>query len=379
MTRVRRSSAPSTPAREPRLRADLALLLIALALQSACGSAGHAVGPAHASSRPGATSLPHPSASATPSVAVADFSCRLPVSGFSSAPGGFVSFPGGGYAPETSERLPSRQLLPDLGISYDAEVQRWLPVRRQQVSADGRLYAYTDFPNRLDGLSTSDGVHVVDAATGRERLRIPNRPDPAPPWFVAGFDGASLYLWGREPWTGGHPQSVPVGLVAADPASGRVRQIAESGSWIYVAAGGAWGMDGAAGDPTYGRGRTLLRLDLGSGSVQTWLTANLALQLVGVNASGLPLVELNSDSAGTTVAAPKLWLLRAPGQLVELRTAGGFPPPELSEVGSVMEDVHGIWMMPPQPELWLYSPNAGLRLMHRFDDATTRTIGGGCA
>jgi len=376
VSQVRRIARVVSTTRRQHPHGRLLLLLITLALQTACGGTGHPAAPA-ASGRP--STAPVPSASATRSVATADFSCRLPVNGFNSAPGGFVSFPADEYAPEAAQRLPSSQLLPDLGISYDAQARRWLPVRRQQVSADGRLYAYTDFPNRPDGPPTSDGVHVVDAATGREHLRIPNRPDPALPWFVAGFDGASLYLWGREPWTGGHPQSVPVGLAEADPVTGRVRRITDAGSWIYVGAGAAWGMDGSADDPTYGRGRRLLRLDLHSASQQTWLTADAALQLVGVDASGHPLVELNSDSAGKAVATPKLWLVPAPGQLVELRATGGLSPPELTEVGSVLEDGHGIWMMPPQPELWLYRPSTGLQLMHRFDDGITRTIAGGCS
>ncbi len=69
---------------------------------------------------------------------------------------------------------------------------------------------------------------------GRRRDRARASQDPEPtgraPWFVAGFDGASLYSWGREPWTGGHQQSVPVGLAAADPVTGRVRQIVDAGS-----------------------------------------------------------------------------------------------------------------------------------------------------
>jgi hypothetical protein len=284
-----------------RRRVRWLLLVAVLGAQLACGGAGGTASPTPIRVQPSMARVT-PGMVATPPIAPVDFSCRLPVSCYSSAPGGFVSFPGGDYGSESADRLPANQFLPDLGASYDRQVRRWLPVRREQVSADGRTYAYVDFPNREEGPPTSDGVHVVDAATGRERLRIPNRPAPAPPWFVAGFDAGGLYLSGRDTWAGGHPQSLPVGLAAADPQTGQVRPIADSGSWIYLGDGAAWGMSEPLGSPSYGLGTKLLRLDLSTGSVQTWLTRNLDLQLVGVDASGHPLVELNSDSAGKAVA-----------------------------------------------------------------------------
>lgn len=359
-----------------RWRARQLLLALTLGAQVACGSG--ATAPASGHVRPSAA-VAIPSDSPTASVIVADFSCRLAVSGFSAAPGGFVSFPDGGYNAESADRLPATQLRPDLGISYDEQLQRWLPVRRQQVSPDGRTYAYVDFPNREDGPPTSDGVHVVDAATGRERLRIPNRPAPSSPWFVAGFEATGLYLSGRVPWTGGHKQSVPEGLALADPRTGLVRPILDSGSWIYVGGGAAWGMDAPLGPPAYGLGTKLLRLDLTTGSQQTWLARNLDLQLVGVDGAGHPLVELDSDSAGRTVDQPKLWLVTGPEQLVELRPPAGVAPPELGPTGSVLEDGHGIWITPMQAELWLYRSSTGLQLVHRFEDGITRAIASGCA
>ncbi len=319
-----------------------------------------------------------PSVTATPSIEAADFSCRLPVSGFSSAPGGFVSFPAGEYGDEAADRLPAAQLRPDLGTTYDRAVQGWLPVRQQQLSPDGRMYAYVNFTFEDDGRPASDGVHVIDASTGRERLRIQNRPAPALPWFVAGFDTQGMYLSGREPWSGGHPQSVPQGLAVADPVTGGVRTLIDSGSWIYLGGGAAWGMAAPSRQPAYGLGTELQRLDLRTGSQQTWLTGNVDLQLVGVDGSGHPLVELNSDSAGRAIDRPGLWLVTGPEQLVELRPPAGLDPPELGPAGSVLEDAHGIWITPLQAELWLYRPATGLQLMHRFEDGITRAIAGSC-
>jgi energy-coupling factor transporter ATP-binding protein EcfA2 len=61
------------------------------------------------------------------------------------------------------------------------------------------------------------------------------------------------------------------------------------------------------------------------------------------------------------------------GRLFEARAKAG-----TGEAIRKLADGHGIWMTPPQPELWLYRPNAGLQLMHRFEDGITRTISGSC-
>src|SRR5207253_1444484 len=121
-----------------------------LVAESSCGernqAATNARGP-HPSPRPAVVGSSPGLASPAP----ADFSCRLPVSGFAGAPGGVVSFPAASYAPEAPESLPSVTLLPDLGDSYDQPLRRWLPVRREQVAPDGSAYAYVNFPNRSDG------------------------------------------------------------------------------------------------------------------------------------------------------------------------------------------------------------------------------------
>lgn len=347
-----------------------------MCVQIACSGVAAGTAPAHVGPSPAVAA---PTETPIASVVPPDFSCRIPVSGYGFAPGGFVSFPDGGYAAESADRLPATQRMPDLGTSYDAQVRRWLPVRRQQVSPDGRTYAYVAFTYQQDGTAASDGVHLIDAATGRERLRIPNRPAPGLPWFVAGFDAQGVHLSGRGFWSGGHRQTVPEGLALADPRTGRVRQITDSGSWTSVISGGAWEMDAPQGSAAYGVGTRLVRLDLTNGSRQIWLTQNADSQLVGVDGAGHPLVELNSDSAARTIDQPKLWLVTAPEQLVELRPPAGGDPPEVGPAGSVLEDGHGIWITPVQAELWLYRPSTGLQLVHRFEDGITRTIAGGCA
>jgi hypothetical protein len=138
-------------------------------------------------------------------------------------------------------------------------------------------------------------------------------------------------------------------------------------------------MESPSADPSYGVGTTVLRLDLGTGAQQTWLTGTAKLQLVGVDGSGHPLVELTSDSATGSVDRPKLWLVPAAQQLVELKPPAGLDPPDIGPAGSVLEDGHGIWITPGQAELWLYRPSTGLQLMHRFQDGITRAIAGDCS
>lgn len=125
-------------------------------------------------------------------------------------------------------------------------------------------------------------------------------------------------------------------------------------------------------------GSKLVRLDLSTGAQEVWLTRDVDLQLVGVDRSGHPLVELNSESAGRPIDHPGLWLVQAPDQLVALQPPAGLNPPELDDAGTVLEDAHGIWITPGAAELWLWTPQAGLRLMHRFADNTTRSLAGSC-
>ena len=355
----------------------LGCLVSVLVAQSGCGERNQAAAntrSTHPSPRPAVVgSTPVPA-----SLALADFSCRLPVSGFAGAPGGVVSFPAASYAPEVPENLPSVTLLPDLGDSYDQPLRRWLPVRREQVAPDGSAYAYVNFPNRSDGPPNSDGVHVIDAASGQQRLLVPNRPQPALPWFITAYDSGGIYLSGRYSWSGGHQESVPAGLWLLDPKTGSVQTLTESESWLYVGGGAAWGITAPLRNTRHGAGSKLLRLDLRTGSIEVWLTKDIDYELVGVDASGHPLVELNSETALRVVEQPQLWLMSARDQVIPLAQSPRYELPQLLGEGTALEDSHGIWITGVDADLWLYRPRSGLQLLYRFADGATRSVAGPC-
>ena len=95
-------------------------------------------------------------------------SCKLPVAS-ADAPmdgdaahgatghGGFIQFPSGAFTPDPAS----------LG-TYDRALSKWLPVRRDWVSTDGKLYAFSFNPAGAAGPVTGK-IHIVDASSGSER------------------------------------------------------------------------------------------------------------------------------------------------------------------------------------------------------------------
>src|ERR1700704_4199627 len=73
--------------------------------------------------------------------------CRLPV--VTLAGNGFVTYPGGVYTPDPSEKpvlpSPNQSGMPsNYGYTYDAVYSRWLPVMPNLVSPDRTHYVFTD-------------------------------------------------------------------------------------------------------------------------------------------------------------------------------------------------------------------------------------------
>ena len=112
--------------------------------------------------------------------------------------------------------------------------------------------------------------------------------------------------------------------------------------------------------------------------MRVWLTKNLDFQLVGIDGSGHPLVELDSETALRSVPRPELWLVSGQEQGTELGHPTDAEMPELYDAGTALEDSHGIWMTGVDGDLWLYRRGSGLQLMYRFEDWVTRTVAGPC-
>src|SRR5919204_4391745 len=113
----------------------------------------------------GACGAPRSSQAALQSV---NFSCRLPVGSNPVGAGGFVEFPSGRFVADAGSQ-----------VSYDPRSERWLPVSRSMVSPDGTAYIKIEYSKP----GPSIGIHIVDAATAKDRALWREEPlVPLPPW-----------------------------------------------------------------------------------------------------------------------------------------------------------------------------------------------------
>lgn len=188
-----------------------------------------------------------PAPSPSPSPLYQGPACQLPVMLWTfpnrEAQGGFIDASSGTFAPDPASvmvfdsatgfyRTPDQPYLygnwgnPVLASStYDLSQHRWLPVPPQFVSPDGSTYAYDSGP-----VSPGGGVHLVDVATGTDRVvpgtsRIPNAN-----YFVVGFLRDGVYLTQSNAGGGGG------GLWRLDPTTSAITQVSTDapGAGVFV-------------------------------------------------------------------------------------------------------------------------------------------------
>jgi hypothetical protein len=324
------------------------LAITVMAVISACGGnaspglAAHSppassVSPSSPASPAGVPSSPtqaSPTASGAPVLpltAVA-FSCRLP------------AYRRGGEATSWFIDFPARSVsdTSELGTFYDPAVSRWLPVFQNQVSPDGRRYAYTEGWSASPPSATR--VHVVDAGTGAD-VRVVAMPDTQP-YFVIDFTGTGVDLGiGFE----GRGQ----GVWRLDPGTGVVTKVSDGlyppdAQWIGVV---------DANDPQpYGSAMTGMpgenRIDHrdAAGRTTTWFyRPGHAVRWIAFATNSALLVRSDwSDPTKPNVGGTEYWLVTAPNQATELAAytfqetspyldlSNGFP--------TARADSHGIWI-----------------------------------
>jgi hypothetical protein len=264
-----------------------------------------------------------------------DFGCVLPVyrpTGAST--GAFISFPAGTLAPAN-----------DSGYYYDRAVSRWVPVYRQAISPDGRLYAYTE-----GGPFGVAHLHIVDASTGHD-IRVVTMPDASPslpPTSVVDFTGAGIYVVPAY-------EGIGPGVWRVDPATGAVAKVSNG---YYQPAGAAWISVVDPRDPNPTRSamdgqpqpNRIDRRD-SAGATVTWFYKP-GYALLGVPFAGTPslFVEAFSQNISNGTNLAELWLVTAPGRQVKLAGWDGnaqVPWPYddfLSRTYSAIADAHGIWI-----------------------------------
>jgi hypothetical protein len=162
--------------------------------------------------------------------------------------GGFIDSESGSFTPDPESvmvldpssglyRTPDRPYLygePTRSLpavlasaTYDESQHRWLPVSPQYVSPDGSSYAYAG-PQ-----GPSHGVHVVDVASGQDRI-VPSTttiPNDQASYLVVGYlkDGVYLNRFGN-----GGPRT---GLWRLDPVSGAITQVSADAGFYGIFVG----------------------------------------------------------------------------------------------------------------------------------------------
>lgn len=257
--------------------------------------------------------------------------CRLPISQGQSGSGGFIVLPGGTYVadprssvsvPAGAPPLPPPQMgqQSGFGISYDSVHARWLPVPFNWVSPDGSRYAYL----------IAQGIVVVNTADNSFSTLGAGRA-----WNILSVDAQGVYATVQ--------QTAGLWLL---PFSGGAQQLTSSGFWQGVAAGAAYGTSASA--VPQGVANPILRLDLKTGTTQTWFTVDGATeQVVGFDGSGSPLivVNYNPNAPGENVQS-YLWSVPTLGGGLTIAVVYGpgyYQPDTFLGFYPPVIDGHGMW------------------------------------
>jgi hypothetical protein len=326
---------------------------------------------------------------------------------------GFFPFPNGPavndsgelirYDPVRDRTLTLRQPVLENGgeslASWDAAKSRWVPGVAGLVSPDGTAYAWTEVPSPQLARSR---IHVTSVADGRDRVVITSGSvgDSGVNFGVVRYDPGALLLTSLAASEGGW-ENANRGLWRLDLDSVAVTQVlSRAVPWNLLSPHAAWSsdVDPAGGPPvaapppdTGTMPDRLVRVDLATGTTQTWITRpGKIVTLLGVDLMDRPLFRIQSaDSTEidySTAQDQTTIVYRsasAPtyGPSDDLNATGaGYAPRQ------VMVDTHGIWLAhlqeePPFHFLLLFNPGTGLERLPslgNFDSIHPRFVAGPC-
>jgi hypothetical protein len=300
-----------------------------------------------------------------------DFTCSLPITIYGNQ-AAMISFPDGQVTAEAP--LPGSGPFGKGGpYTYDAVMQRWLPVQAAWLSPDGRTYAFATNTTGIPGQAPLSDVRVHDIATGKDRTVWQGDGQTN----IVGWSGGTV-VFQRMSFSVQTPHYGP-DVWAVDAAGGNVHRVGPNppptpglggfyGGPNLIGGGALWGMTSSQPPPTappepgkpFVKGPDLLtRMDLKDGTVTNWYQSPdpAALSLLGFTAQGQPVVALNQffgfatpPPPGYQPPAPRLMLVTGRNQATQI-SAGGPDAPRL--LGSSSADAHGVWFAAPG-QLWLY-------------------------
>jgi hypothetical protein len=210
------------------------------------------------------------------------------------------------------------------GLTYDRSAGRWVPASQALLSPDGSRYTYGVPASDPAGPTTPSRIHVVDVATGSDRVVYASQS----PDYPVAFAAEGIYVF-RSRW-----EIAPVGLALLDPASGQVTTVTDKGYWGRFGVGEAWGSLNVGGMGTLTP--TVDRLDLKTGQSSQWLRVAEpdSAWVIGLDLAGRPIVQIGPiDGSQPT----RYVVLTSPGVTEPLFSS-------TSIVYSVVADQHGLWI-----------------------------------
>jgi hypothetical protein len=290
-------------------------------------------------------------------------SCRLPVIwNDTAARAGFLSFPGGVLAQDSS--------APAGALFYDRAYQRWLPVWRESVSADGRSYAY-DSGDLM--FHTGGKVHVVNVTTGADKVVYIDSPTVV--YKIVDFTGAGIYV------TEGDSEGRSRGLWFLSPAGGAPRLINSKVESPVLGGGFGWGLDFNTADPSpappglEGPVNRLLRIDLASGVATPWFYRPGAnIFTIGSDSTGDPLVGVIRATDATGGNSLEIWSVNSSSAAATRLLVASTNAPTPGMVSAI--DRHGVWLDGSSGTAWLYSAGS-MQIAATVANASLH-IAGGC-
>jgi len=242
--------------------------------------------------------------------------CELPVVWASTTPpnlaagGGFVTFPGASFAADAAAHTSQ---WGEYWFTYNTVRKAWLPVLQQFATPDGTKYLYFT-------LAQGTLMRLSDATTGQ----YVDLENDSVNWFPVGLDNFAAYAMGEQ----------RVGLWRLPFEAGKPVMLVDSGVWVAISAGYAWGF-ATATVPT-GAPTVLQRLSLTTGEVSNFATFQQSVNVIGLDRSGLPIlsegskVVVLSSSGDQTIIASNFLLANAPSfSYVPYRAVG---------------DANGVWL-----------------------------------
>jgi hypothetical protein len=230
--------------------------------------------------------------------------------------------------------------------SYDSAIDRWLPVRREQLSPDGRAYAYLE---EQDVFSQGRFFHLHRATLpdGTDTVLFSGRTDA-----ILGWNSEGIILTS----TPGEGLGGPLTLV--DPTTGNSRQLSGTRGFELLDGTVAWTDDG------YVMPAHIYREDLATGTVETWLdfSAQGSLEFMGQDVSGHPIITAEHWT-GAPQASPlgqlQTYVLTTPSTLVPI---GFIPRGDIGltdSLGTWFGASDGLYFLDAQDQVWKVSDLGG--------------------